>query len=158
MSLVDKMLPIIDKLALALPNKFGLRKFRVYLRQTTWTGARVGMGTKSAIETELTVFGGAPPEVSQLKTQEVLSSGGKYKDGDFKIGPFAPFWTDSQGNSGGYNAADLDPPNDGAPTEIAYRIVDTRGGLDDYASLIESHLDSSFGYTLIVRLQHTRGA
>lgn len=144
------MLPVVDN-GRALANEFGLRQFRVYLRTRSYSGD-LGDKTRIENETELTVVGGNPPKVVLLKTQEVASSGGRYADGDYRVGPFTPRYTNPDNSTGGYTRIDLDPSGSGV--DVAYHIVGN--GTDDYFSLVEAHFDRNFGYTLIVRAQHTR--
>jgi hypothetical protein len=140
------LLPVFSEVR-SIADELGLRQYRVYLRVTTWTGDR----TKNSTETELTVDG-ARPRVRLLKTHEIISGGGKYADGDFRVGPFTPSYLKPDSTLGGYLPSDLDPvPTPGIKTEIAYRIVGN--GLDSMASKIEGQFDGNFGYSLVLRIQ-----
>lgn len=148
MTFRDDLLPKISAIR-AIPGDLGLRQYRVFIRVTTSPGARVGIGTPTAVETELTIDG-ARPKVRLLKTQEIISGGGMYVDGDYRVGPFTPAYS-----GGGYTAADLDPlPTPGVRREVTYRIVGN--GLDTYATKLEGHFGASFHYVLILRLQNTK--
>jgi hypothetical protein len=149
------LLPVFSEVR-GIADELGLRQYRVYLRVTTWSGDRVGKGTPTRHETELTVDG-ARPKVKLVTTREIISSGGKFVDVDYKVGPFTPSYTKPDSTQGGYLPSDLDPlPVPGVPTEVSYRIVGN--GLDSYASKIEGHFDGNFGYSLVLRLQNTRAS
>jgi hypothetical protein len=148
MTLRDDLLPVLSAVR-AIPDALGLRQYQVFLRVTSWSGVRVGIDVPTSVETELTVDG-ARPKVRLLKTQEIISGGGKYADGDYRVGPFTPKYS-----TGGYLASDLDPlPVTGAKREVTYHIVGN--GLDTYATKVDGHFDANLHYLLTLRLQNTK--
>jgi len=66
-----------------------MRRISVTVRVRQWSGARVGLGTVTVTNTPLLVDG-KNPRVVQLKTEDVIRSGGLYTSGDYKIGPVTP--------------------------------------------------------------------
>lgn len=147
MSLVSDALPILDE-ARGLLDDFGLRPFRVFAIVRTWTGTRVGQGTSSDVETELTVAGGKRPKVRQVDAEDVVASGGEITDTVYDVGPLTPEHT-----SGGTDPALLNPPLPAVGVaEVLFRIVGP--GLPETGALckrLSDDLSSPFRYTL--RLQ-----
>ncbi len=96
MALVERLIPQIDRLR-AIPAKYGLRSYTVTLRVTTWnpdatddTDIQLGRGTSSVVETPIALAGGARPKVRRVNYKETVAAGGKYQQGDFRIGPMTP--------------------------------------------------------------------
>lgn len=118
MSLRTSLLSRIDRIR-GIPGQLGLRQYSVMVRVRTWSGARVGLGTKT--DTDTYVYTGAGTQnvkVSQLTTKDIVSSGGLYSDGDYKVGPMTPL------NLGtGVDLATVDPATSSSPTEVFFKIV-----------------------------------
>ena len=154
----DKLLPVFDKVARGIPNKLGLRQYDVSLRVVSWSGSRPGMGTKTINDTAITVnqgqVGNDRPKVTLLSTRDIVASGGRYTDGDFRIGPLTPQYTDSQGRTFGTLPDELEIAIRNSPTEIFFNLKgpgmsDQVGG--DWFKLVESDFTKNFGYTIVVR-------
>lgn len=114
MSIVRDSLPILNS-ARALLSDVGLRPYTVSLLVTTWSGAAVGQGTRSQVETPLTVANGRPPKVRQMSAKEIVAQGGTLEDQIFEVGPLTPSYA-----GGGTDAALINPPVTGSPTEVHF--------------------------------------
>jgi hypothetical protein len=92
-SFASSLLPGLDRLR-TIPGSLGLRPYSVSLLVTTWTGDTtgigIGRGTKTDTLTPITLAGGQPPKIRRLSYKETVAGGGKYQEGDFKIGPLTP--------------------------------------------------------------------
>jgi hypothetical protein len=104
MSLVSSLLPTVD-LARGLLDDVGLRPFQVFVRVRAWSGALVGVGTATDTETEITVAGTKRPKVVEVKSKDVIASGGAISATTYKVGPLTPDY-----GTGGTNADTIDPP------------------------------------------------
>lgn len=78
---------IADK-ARKIPYDHGLRNDRVYLIGGSWTGLYTGEGVETQTSTELTVYGGVPPKVRQLNSEQLAL--GNLPLGSLKVGPITP--------------------------------------------------------------------
>jgi hypothetical protein len=99
-SLRDAFLPILDSYRGALDTVYGLRRFDVTVRVTTWApGSLPGSqgSTKVPVDTPLTVNGDARPKVEQLSQRTIIASGGLYQDQDLRIGPLTPSYSVANG-------------------------------------------------------------
>lgn len=107
-----------------IPGELGLRPWTVSVRKRTWSGSRIGQGTKTDTNTTLVhQYEGStqPVRVQQMSRKEILASGGQYKDGDYKVGPMTPAYAAQVfGPPGGYTDAVLDPAPTTTPTETFY--------------------------------------
>jgi hypothetical protein len=98
MSLREDILPTLDDLrSIADSDEIGIRLYTVTMRVTTWTppssdtsDIQLGRGTSTVVDTQITVGGGARPKVRRVKYKETIAGGGKYQEGDFRIGPLTP--------------------------------------------------------------------
>lgn len=148
MSIRDDILPLQDD-ARALLAEFEVGPNRltdVSLRITVWSGTGLGKGTKTITETPLTLDAeGHRVKVHKISSREVLASGGKYEDGDYKVGPFTPAF-----DGGGRTPDYLEPIPDGTPREV--HVVLNGPGLNRaVCKIIDSDTDKTFSYGLTVR-------
>ena len=141
-TLRDGLLKIADSLR-ALPNTFGLRRYSVTLRTRKWSGGKPGSGTATVTDVVLT----PPPKVRVLKTEEVASSGGTYRDGDLMVEKITPKY-----DAGGYTPAQLNlrPATD---EDVAVILTGDEGTLE--AQVIKVYFDKPFNARMVVRI--TRG-
>ena len=118
MSLRDDLLPLIDSIR-GIPGDLGLRRHVVTIRVRTWSGERVGLGTRLDTETVLSVGAGAyNPKVTRVSQKDIVASGGLYQSNDVKVGPLTPEYL-----GGGAAVAVLDPETTPMlPKEILFRI------------------------------------
>lgn len=148
MSLVRDLLPILDA-GRGLTDAFGLRNFRVFVRTTDWTGERAGLGAKTTTLRELTVAGGARPQVVALRPQAVVASGGQLEDTVFEVGPLTPAYA-----GGGVEPVDMTPGQGTDRREVDYLLFGP--GLPEAGAVckqLSSDFSSPFRYTM--RLQVT---
>lgn len=95
--------------------------------------------------------GQAAYRARQLTVREVASSGGRFREGDVRVGPITPAYNDGS-SSGGYTIAQLRPDAPDDATEILYMLT---GGIDGTFALLELRSDRPFQYTLILRDRRT---
>lgn len=145
MGLVQDLLPVIDE-ARGLLDDYGLRPFRVWVRVRDSAGVRAGELGHVDTDTEITVAGGKAPGVREIKSQDVVSSGGTITQADFEIGPLTPDY-----GTGGTKAEVIDPPR--RPGREVFYVI--KGpGLPDEGVLCKRTDDdtwSPFGWLVRVR-------
>lgn len=131
---------------------FDLRQYEVVLRTVTWTGRRVGDGTATSADTVLTMDGaGTRMKLRQVTSREIVASGGKYEEGDFKIGPFTPAFP------GGGRAPDFVlPAQSASPTEVRVRVTGP-GMAGVWCSIIDTQTTKNFSYTFTLRRTNQTG-
>jgi len=153
----DKLLPVFDKVARGIPNKLGLRQYDVTLRIVSWSGARPGLGVKTVVNHDITVNQAKPdndrPKVKLLTTRDIIASGGRYTEGDYRIGPLTPQYT-KNGITYGTVPEDIEQQIQVSPQEIYFNLKgpgmsDPVGG--DWFSLLSSDFSKNFGYNFVVR-------
>lgn len=121
----ESMKQLADNLrALAGPSNFDVIADQLTIRTRTWSGSSGLRG--DAPSTDVDVVVAQIYKIQQVSTEEVLSSAGKYEQGDLRVGPITPSWT--VGNkSGGYSPAQLNPTG-AENVEIIYVIAGTHAG------------------------------
>ncbi len=102
-TLVQSLLPVLDD-ARGILDSFGLRPFEVFVRTRTWSGGFVGQGTATDETTAITVGGGLRPKVVEVKSKDVVASGGTIAATRYKVGPLTPDY-----GAGGTQADVIDP-------------------------------------------------
>lgn len=115
MSFVSDLLGDIDSIR-AIPGELGLRPYTVVVRVRTWSGGVVGRGTKSDTDTQLLV-GRQSPKCRRVAFKETVAAGGKYQEGDYRIGPMTPDFA-----GGGVSFATMAPPT-ATGAEVYYRVL-----------------------------------
>lgn len=116
MTIVKDALPILHA-GRAILAAVGLRNFRVFVRVTDWSGDAAGRGTKTVTEKELTVAGGAAPEIVLLSDARVVASGGQLGDQIYEV-TLTPEHT-----GGGTSIEDMTPPvPPGVKREVHYLV------------------------------------
>lgn len=154
----DSLLPVFDTVARGIPNILGLRQYDVSLRIVRWSGARPGLGTKTVINHPITVnqnqTGNNRPKVVLVSTRELIASGGKYTDGDYRIGPLTPQYTDINGDTYGTLPSDIEQAVRDNPQEIFFNMKgpgmsDQVNG--DWFKMVEANFSRNFGYTIVIR-------
>jgi len=150
MSFRDAFLPVLDTYRGALDTVYGLRRFDVTVRVTTWApGSLPGSqgSTKAPVDTPLTVAGGARPKVEQVSQRTIIASGGLYQDQDLRIGPLTPSYSVASG---------IDPsvfdPAGASNVEVLLKLVGPglpAGGA--WFSKVGQEVTANFHYSLVVR-------
>ena len=105
--------PAMDAIR-SIPGDMGLRVHAVTVRTRTWSGARVGVGTKTDVDVALLTAASANPKVRRVSTREIVASAGAFRDGDLKVGPMTPTQ---------FAVATLDPATSSSPTELYYLVT-----------------------------------
>jgi hypothetical protein len=113
-----------------IAGELGLRVYSVNLQVATWSGSRVGQGTKTVSPLTFTNTAGLSGDplpnvrVRQLSRKEVVASGGLYTDRDFKVGPMTPAFAATLAQyGGGYTDQQIDPLATSTPTEIIWNVM-----------------------------------
>ena len=144
----ESMKQLADNLrALAGPASFDVIADQLTIRTRVWTNGYRGPLTDPRVDTDLVI-----PQIykiQQVSTEEIVSSGGKYEQGDIKIGPITPNYVTSTG-TGGFTPLQLNP-NGADGTEIIYVIAGTHGG--NY-QLVEEQSWKRFSYFLVLRRRY----
>jgi len=145
-TLRDGLLPAIDSLR-GIPNTLGFRRYTVTLRSRTWGGAYPGeLGT-----TNTDVDINPPPRVRVVTTQEVASSGGTYRLGDFRIDAITPRYTTP--TTGGFTPAQLNIRPGTIPQDVAIILTGDEAAPIE-CEAVEFRFDRAFRYTIIARQLH----
>lgn len=157
MTVRTAILPALDKVRSILgPTVMDLRPTSVTIVTRTWSGGRRGVGTASDATVALPTW----VKVRMVTAREIAQSGGRYEQGDLRIGPITPAFTDSLGNTGGFTEAQL-APKGAQGVEIIYKLAQQAGASGIAASeayLVEMRRDKSFRFELIVgKLRTTPG-
>jgi hypothetical protein len=151
MSLVSSCRPIFESARVLLAD-MGFRQHDVSMRVITWSGQTVGDGTRTAVDTPLLIQG-RRPGVRLVSQKDIIASGGLYEDGDYRIGPFTPAYSEPGATYpvGGIDVSVFNPPTSGAAREIYFRL--TGPGMPDGAwfAKIEQSVAGSFSLLFVVR-------
>lgn len=125
---------------------FDVTTNQLTVRTRVWSGGLRGLGTTT--DTDVVVNQKYP--IREVSSLEIAGSGGRYEQGDLKVGPITPAWVDGA-QSGGFTTAQLNPTGaDG--TEIIYLIVGSHPG--EY-QLIDLSSSRAFSYFLILGRRRT---
>jgi hypothetical protein len=145
-TLRDQLLPVVD-LVRKLPAQFGLRRYTVTLRTRTWSGSYSGEGTPTDVDVLLT----PTPRVEVLSTKDVASSGGTYREGDFRVTAITPRYTAP--TTGGYTPAQLNLRPTAQNKDVSVILTGDEGTIE--CMVIEFRFVRPLRYTLIVREKRT---
>ena len=112
---------MVDKLR-AIPVVFGVRLYTVAIVGRTWTGARVGIGTKTDTTTSLKLDLGlySNTKVTQVTQRDVIASGGALSTQDLVVGPITPPYAGSALDNDAISVFEL--PASATPMEIFFNI------------------------------------
>lgn len=111
MSFKDDLLPLVDSLR-GIAGELGFRPYEVYVRVTSWSGARVGLGTKSVTDMRLLV-GGQNPKVREVRSKDVVAGIAESTDAVYEIGPVTPSFA-----GGGVAVDTIAPPTTASSTTL----------------------------------------
>lgn len=144
MSLVDDCLPILDD-AEALLDELGFNKFDITMRVVSWTGGRVSQGARIVTDTPLTLDGTHRFNVDRISSYNILASGGKYIEGDYRVGPITPTF------AGGGRDPSFFSPTGASIQEVLYRV--TGPGFESGVWFKKIDVDTSdpFGFFFTLR-------
>lgn len=125
--------------------ELGLWRYDVIIRTRTWSGIYSGEGTP----TDVDVLVAPRPRVKVLTTQDVASSGGTYREGDFRVDlitPRSPAGT-------GYTPAQLNLRPSGINQDVTVILSGDEGTIE--CQIVEFRFDDPFNYVLVVRETRT---
>lgn len=125
----------------------------VVLRTTTWDGGGMGLGVATVVMKPLTLdTAGHRVKVALVSSHDILTSGGKYSDGDYKIGPWTPAFP-----GGGRDPSFLEPAaGDGLPREV--HVIMNGPGIDNaVCKIIDVSTELTFRYMMTVRRTNSEG-
>jgi hypothetical protein len=145
-ALRDDMLPVADALR-GLFSEFGVARYAVKIRRTTWSGGKPGLGAPTHVDTPIVTASGGNPLVEQLGVREVAGSGGTYRDGDLRIRGITPRYTAP--TTGGYTPAMLRIQPAGAAEEVLYVLTGDEGAFD--CTFVAGAFDDPVEYSVVVR-------
>lgn len=92
MNFAESIRSAID-LIRGIPTDLGLRLYAVTVRRTSWSGARIGLGTATTTDVRLRV-GEGNPHVALVSERDVVASGGLLESTDLRVGPMTPGMVD----------------------------------------------------------------
>lgn len=104
MGLVQDLLPLLDS-AMGLLDDYGLNRFQVFVRVRDSAGVRAGELGWVDTDTEITVGDGKRPGFREVRSKDVVASGGTLTEAEFEIGPLTPDY-----GLGGTKSNVIDPP------------------------------------------------
>lgn len=128
----DAFLPTLDALRSGIPTAFGVRTVTLTVRVNTWSGARVNAGTVTKVDTVIAGASGRY-KVRELTVKDVVASGGKYQEGQLRVGPITPPYA-----GGPFTADDLIPPKIAGQGREVYYGVTAETGPTQWCSLVGS--------------------
>lgn len=132
------LLAVLDRACRPIGGLLGLRPWQVFVRVTTWSGERPGLGTKSVSTTQLTV--GKPPQpvkVVEVSERDVVASGGLYRASDLRVGPITPPYVTATNDGGGFAYSVIDPAVAATGAEVEWVLKSTVGGRSANGDLYE---------------------
>ena len=114
----DSFLSDIDAIR-GIADELGTTPYTVSVRVVTYSGTRVGDGTRTVTDSPVKVAGGSRnPMVALVTSKDVVASGGLYTATDLKVGPLTPAYA-----GGGMATGTLDPVQGTVPTEVYYVVT-----------------------------------
>lgn len=152
MTLKDDLLPLIDRLR-AIPADLGFRPYQVWVRTTTWTGSRFGVGTKTVTDTRLLV-GGKDPKVREVRRKDAVAGTSELVNADYEIGPLTPEFA-----SGGVAESTINPQKGNDPGTVLFLIKGP--GMPEEGQLCQrvgDHVDKPLRTVIRVRTVGRKGA
>lgn len=138
-TLRDDLLPVVDELR-QLPTDFGVRRYAVTLRRRTWSGGSPGRGTATDADVVLT----PRPRVRPITTQEIASSGGTYREGDWVVTSITPSY-----GTGGYAPSALNLRPASAAEDVTVILTGDEGTVE--CDVVELWFNRPFTYEVVVR-------
>jgi len=154
--LVPAVLPALE-MCRTIEGRLGMRVYTVKLRRRFTSGERPGVGGYTDLPDVLIQNVGSdgftcPVHVKQLSRQDVLSSGGRYQAGDWRVGPMTPQFAEQLFNyAAGYTDATLDPAPTGSTVEVFWVINGPSLPRDSIMVKVGEEA-TAFHYNLIMRM------
>ncbi len=142
-SLRDSLLAIVDCARQTVAD-MGIFRYSVTLRTRTWSGTYPGEGSPTDVDAIIT----PRPRVKVMSTQDVASSGGTYREGDFKIDMITPRY-----DTGGWSPAMLNLRPGITNQDVTIILTGDEGTIECQA--VEFRFSDPFTYVLVVREKRT---
>jgi len=140
LSASDRYRRIADRVR-RIPDQYGVRPFRVFLRLETWSGGETGVGTATTVETEIT----PRPKVRHANPREIAL--GLCQGGDYVVGPFTPSYV-----GGGFPVSALSPTTtEGQTLSLVLRNEHT--GDAEVCRITQIHEDAALHFTVYGAIQ-----
>jgi hypothetical protein len=148
-TLRDALLPAVDIIR-GVPAALGMRLHTVQVVSRSWSGARIGLGTKTDTTTGVKIdLGIYQTKVRQVTERDIVASGGLYSSMDLKVGPITPPYAGSAADNDAISV--FDPPV-GTNTEVFFNIqgpgMPTGGA---WFKKVSQDVSRPFRYEFIVR-------
>lgn len=160
MTLRDECLPIFEDVRILLDD-LGFRRYDILLRVIDWAGGTVGKGAKTTLDTPLVIQGNGATvphriKVRRITSQDILASGGKYQDGDYRIGPMTPVFVNIFGLTGGNDVNYFNPEKSlTTKREFYYRLTGPGMELGKWFKKIDQVVDTNWSYYFTLRADPT---
>lgn len=139
----------LDKIR-GIPAILGLRPYSLSVRIRSWSGERIGLGTATIVDQDLSVADGYQPRIRQLSQKDILASNGLYSDQDLEI-LLTPLFVSICG-IGGYSTDSFDPPIYPNPIEILFNIKGNGHPPEgSWYKKISQSTDLALTFTIIIR-------
>jgi hypothetical protein len=125
MSFRDDMRAVADTLrALAGPGQFDIRVDKLTIIKRVWDGGRRGIGsyTDSVWADIPQIYG-----MKHVTVQEIENSGGRFEQGDIRVGPITPAYNTGQ-VAGGWSDTILHPSSTDNGTEYVFNLYGEHSG------------------------------
>jgi hypothetical protein len=163
MSFISQILARYDALANGIPNLFGIRPFKVYLKVTSWSGQTAGQGARVdtiyPILVNSEVDGYNNPYCKQLSQKDVVASGGLFSDMMLQVGPLVPSYTDPiTGQTGGTLPGTIEQAIKTSPQEIHVNVqwAGASSASGDWFEIVSSNFESVYSYYFTVKKEGTQ--
>jgi hypothetical protein len=147
-TVIEDVLPIIDQVrGEVLDEVVGLYSYDILMRVIAWSGERPGVGTKTVVDTTLTLDGTHRIYVNRISSRDIIASGGKYAEGDWKVGPLTPSY-----DGGGRDPSYFNPPPPSSGSqEVLYRLTGPGFESGAWFKKIDQQVDGNFGLFFVLR-------
>lgn len=122
--------PTLDAIRTGIPTAFGLRTVTLTVRVKLWSGPQVRSGVATTTDTDIAGASGRY-KVRELTVKDVVVSGGKYQEGQLRVGPITPPYP-----GGPFTAADLIPPKPAGQGQEVYYGLTTDAGQTQWCSMV----------------------
>lgn len=117
MALREDLLEDVDDIR-GIPGEFGLHRFKVWVRVSTWSGRRAGDGDETVVlEKRLYVGDRENPHVKEVTDKNIVAGSSELQAQEWVIGPFT---TEYPGRGGSNTPEQLSPEKKTSPTTIYY--------------------------------------
>ena len=140
------LLPVFNQVR-KLMKTLNFRRHSVMVRTITWSGARVGLGTKTIVDTPIVLDDdNTPPKVTLITSEDIIASGGLYQQGDYLVDKITPAFS-----GGGLEVNDFELPVGSQPTEILYQLIGPEFPEGAWFKKVSTETYRNFRYSFVLR-------